>query len=121
MVDKWGVEIEAVLDSPDAVAKLRQCSGIGQKTAETIKRGWDMNRGGWVGGWVVGQAARGKRGKPPCPHAGSRLTSLAPAPLPLSLLLLLLLLLLSGGQVATCSVPPAGSARSSSTLRTYIY
>lgn len=45
MVDKWGPEIEAVLDSPYAIERLRECKGIGQKGAERIKAAWDMNKG----------------------------------------------------------------------------
>ncbi|GAB4821863.1 hypothetical protein N2152v2_008909 [Parachlorella kessleri] len=45
LVDKWGPEVEAVLDSPSAVEMLVKCDKVGAKTAEKIKAGWDMSRG----------------------------------------------------------------------------
>ena len=38
--------MEQVLDSPSAVEMLVKCDKIGAKTAEKIKAGWDMSRGG---------------------------------------------------------------------------
>lgn len=62
MVEKWGADIERVLDSAKAVECLRQCTGIGPKTAERIKAGWDMNRGELMAGWDVNMGEWGVRG-----------------------------------------------------------
>lgn len=45
MVDRYDAAITDVLDSPDAVQKLLRCKGIGGKTAEKVKAGWDAGRG----------------------------------------------------------------------------
>ena len=57
LVDKWGPEVEQVLDSPSAVEMLVKCDKIGAKTAEKIKAGWDMSRGGLPEGLQAAQAA----------------------------------------------------------------
>lgn len=44
MVDVWGSDILEVLDSGDAVVKLRQCEGIGANKAIAIKMAWDSGR-----------------------------------------------------------------------------
>ena len=44
MVDVWGSDILDVLDSADAVVKLRQCEGIGANKAIAIKTAWDSGR-----------------------------------------------------------------------------
>lgn len=44
MVDVWGSDILEVLDSADAIAKLRRCEGIGANKAIAIKMAWDSGR-----------------------------------------------------------------------------
>ena len=44
MVDVWGSDILEVLDSSDAVVKLRRCDGIGANKAIAIKMAWDSGR-----------------------------------------------------------------------------
>ena len=45
MVTTLGTSVLDVLDSPSAVAILQKCNGIGQLTAEKIKKNWDESRG----------------------------------------------------------------------------
>ena len=44
MVETWKDSILDILDSPEAVQKLVQCEGIGEKKAIAIKRGWDSGK-----------------------------------------------------------------------------
>jgi ATP-dependent exoDNAse (exonuclease V) alpha subunit len=49
MVNKYGEDIVDVLDSPDAVAKLSGCEGVGRSKALKIKEGWDAGKDARLG------------------------------------------------------------------------
>ncbi|KAG7669856.1 hypothetical protein Ndes2437B_g06050 [Nannochloris sp. 'desiccata'] len=49
MVDRYKEDIVDILDSPDAVAKLSTCEGVGRSKALKIKDGWDAGKDARLG------------------------------------------------------------------------
>jgi exodeoxyribonuclease V alpha subunit len=45
LVTHFGARTFEVLDSPDATRELTRCPGVGAKTAEKLKKNWDVTRG----------------------------------------------------------------------------
>jgi exodeoxyribonuclease V alpha subunit len=56
MVAAYGEEIVDILDSPDAVAKLSSCEGVGRSKAIKIKDGWDAGKDARLGSQFLREA-----------------------------------------------------------------